>query len=254
MTSSSKSKFIVTKCPTQYPCDSQKELELEENVEKSINKYKKFIVEEFSLTPKKYQNYETYQNRCNNNINEKQLNENVDKCIKQFTDYNQSIAKSLKKQQASIKNKNDTNNNKSPEIEMKEFDLDRKVHKSIELYQNYIIYGSEENLYNIQLLKDYSNSIGPGWYQELSDRQMHIANDLYHDLLNDLKQNTVFRCQTFLNKIGIYPIIDSKNIQRLLELSCGNDLAFLWFLFEIFYKNPSNNNNDTADVKGIFVI
>ena len=92
--------------------------------------------------------------------------------------------------------------------------------------------------------KSLIQNTGPFWYQELSDVQVKAADTLYEGLRDDLEQNTVHRCYRLLRLLGIYPIVNNKCIRRALELSRGNDLAFLWFLMELFYNSscPANKN------------
>lgn len=87
---------------------------------------------------------------------------------------------------------------------------------------------------------ELTRNIGPPWYQVLSISQMEAADGLFEGLRDDLEQGTVHRCTGLLRQIGIYPLKSSKNIQCALEMSRGNDLAFLWFLNEMFYSQSTN--------------
>lgn len=81
---------------------------------------------------------------------------------------------------------------------------------------------------------------GPTWYQELSDCQMKAADQLFEGLRDDLEEGTCHRCLKLIIDLGIFPIESIENVKTALEMSRGNDLAFLWFLGEAFYFQSSN--------------
>lgn len=97
---------------------------------------------------------------------------------------------------------------------------------------------------------------GPDWYQELSDRQMAAADTACVSVCEDMEQGTVHRCQCFLRGIGIKPIPKREDITLALRMSKGNDLAFLWFLLEVFYysKDPTPTNAKNANAKHIYSV
>lgn len=81
---------------------------------------------------------------------------------------------------------------------------------------------------------------------------MTAADELNQSALEDLEQGTVNRCQQLLYKIGIKPIIPPSSIRKALLLSRGNDLAFLYFLKEIYYGQSENVN--ISGKGGLYVI
>lgn len=75
----------------------------------------------------------------------------------------------------------------------------------------------------------------PEWYQELSDRQMHIADQLYEAVRDDYDLQESSRVKKILTRLGVNPVTTSSILKKALEMSRGNDLAFLWFLLDICY-------------------
>lgn len=69
---------------------------------------------------------------------------------------------------------------------------------------------------------------------------MRAADRLFEGLRDDLEEGTVHRCLKLLIELGIFPIESVQNVRTALEMSRGNDLAFLWFLGEAFYFQSSN--------------
>lgn len=75
----------------------------------------------------------------------------------------------------------------------------------------------------------------PSWYQELSSKQMCLADELYEAVRDDHDFHTTFKVKELLRGIGIHPVAKSNILSKALIMSRGNDLAFLWFLLDICY-------------------
>uniref|UniRef100_A0A336L340 CSON015007 protein n=1 Tax=Culicoides sonorensis TaxID=179676 RepID=A0A336L340_CULSO len=84
--------------------------------------------------------------------------------------------------------------------------------------------------------------IRPGWYQELSRRQMDLADQLYEGCRDDFDLNSTCNVKRILKDIGISPMPSPRVLNKALTMSRGNDLAFLWFLLYIFYFKSRNFN------------
>lgn len=84
---------------------------------------------------------------------------------------------------------------------------------------------------------------GPDWYTELSYAQMEAADHLHTGLRDDREQATTHRCQRLLRTLGLHPPQSAARIQTVIEMSRANDMAFLWFLMELYYS-------DNAEPKG----
>lgn len=93
----------------------------------------------------------------------------------------------------------------------------------------------------------------PLWYQELSDRQMLGADSLHENMQNDiiLYDSIEFVCKSIVN-IGLKPIPPKYIINECIYLSRGNDLAFLWFLWLLFYNNKEKANYFDLNERIIF--
>lgn len=82
----------------------------------------------------------------------------------------------------------------------------------------------------------------PAWFRGTSRFQINAADALLNALRDDTEQRTSHRVHGCLTSIGLNPMVTPKQIQFLMRLSRGNDLAFLWFLMELHYKTPSENS------------
>lgn len=80
----------------------------------------------------------------------------------------------------------------------------------------------------------------PLWYCGLSDGQLAAANGLKRALGDDILQCSTHRSHRLLVKLGIVPRPPSSGLNRLLQMSRGNDVAFLWFLMEMYYKTTNH--------------
>ncbi|XP_030564216.1 uncharacterized protein LOC115765006 [Drosophila novamexicana] len=85
-------------------------------------------------------------------------------------------------------------------------------------------------------------SLQPFWYRGLSDNQMAAAHGLKRALADDILQGSAHRAHHQLCHLGVSPRPSRRGLRLLLKMSRGNDVAFLWFLMEMFYK--SKNKKD----------
>ncbi|EDW16288.1 uncharacterized protein LOC6574799 [Drosophila mojavensis] len=81
---------------------------------------------------------------------------------------------------------------------------------------------------------------GPLWYCGLSEGQLAAANGLKRALGDDILQCSTHRSHRLLAKLGIVPRPPPSGLNRLLQMSRGNDVAFLWFLMEMYYKTTNH--------------
>lgn len=66
---------------------------------------------------------------------------------------------------------------------------------------------------------------------------MASTNSLHEGVLEDLEQGTVSRSDKCLRGIGIKPMQSISNLLLAVRQSKGNDLAFLWFVLQMFYTS-----------------
>ncbi|XP_020811560.1 uncharacterized protein LOC110186641 [Drosophila serrata] len=95
-----------------------------------------------------------------------------------------------------------------------------------------------------------------GWYRGLSQIQMKAAQSVSECLRDDIDQNTASSVTKVLKRMGFNPIPAWDTLRLLIQLSQGNDLAFLWFLMELCYKSPNHgssyNINEQIIMSSIF--
>lgn len=84
------------------------------------------------------------------------------------------------------------------------------------------------------------------WYRGLSAKQFLGCNNLLHSLRDDIAQESTYRVHECLRVLGLSPMISSKQIKNIISLSQCNDLAFLWFTWEAFYKQPQDCVKETT--------
>ncbi|XP_028900463.2 uncharacterized protein LOC114804796 [Zeugodacus cucurbitae] len=107
---------------------------------------------------------------------------------------------------------------------------------------------------NQQIIENFvKNEDVPCWYRGLSSFQIEAARKLHYAIRDDLEQGTTDRVLNLLNRIGLRPSISNGNIRFLMFMSGGNDLAFLWFIKELFYKSdgPDCNLNEQLILSSI---
>ncbi|XP_023168479.2 uncharacterized protein LOC111597823 [Drosophila hydei] len=80
----------------------------------------------------------------------------------------------------------------------------------------------------------------PLWYCGLSDVQMSALRGFRRALGDDILQGSTHRSRQMLVDLGIIPRPSSSGLKRLLDMSRGNDVAFLWFLKEMYYKTSNH--------------
>ncbi|XP_068156426.1 uncharacterized protein ssp5 [Drosophila tropicalis] len=74
------------------------------------------------------------------------------------------------------------------------------------------------------------------WYRQLSMSQVDALSGLINALRDDGEQGSTYRVHACLTKLGINPLINRTWLKKLIVMSRGSDLAFLYFLWEGFYK------------------
>ncbi|XP_062130606.1 uncharacterized protein LOC133841848 [Drosophila sulfurigaster albostrigata] len=89
----------------------------------------------------------------------------------------------------------------------------------------------------------------PKWYLGLSDYQETTIKQFADDLRDDFEQGTSFRIEKSLCRIGVSPLISKKKIRTMVQLSRGNDLAFLFFILEGYYISERKNGEYSTNEK-----
>ncbi|XP_068151099.1 uncharacterized protein [Drosophila tropicalis] len=79
-----------------------------------------------------------------------------------------------------------------------------------------------------------------GWHRGLSPNQIKAAKELKSALLFDLEEGTAHRIYDCVARIGVSPMINRQTLWRILQLSRGNHLSFLYFLVLEHYKSLSS--------------
>lgn len=105
--------------------------------------------------------------------------------------------------------------------------------------------------------KEFKNNLEPCWFRGLSNVQMSAVHGLSDKLSDDILEGSTYRVYNQLNRLGIEPRPPQKELRKVFTLSRGNDVAFLWFLMELFYKSsdcPTDiyNFNEQIIMSGIF--
>lgn len=95
-------------------------------------------------------------------------------------------------------------------------------------------------------LKKLKIKVEPKWYQELSDRQIKGLDLLYDAVRNDYDLRESHRVFFVLKNIGLHPVPSHSLIRRSLILSQGHELAFLWFLTDIWYLTFHNYHRNSG--------
>lgn len=91
----------------------------------------------------------------------------------------------------------------------------------------------------------------PKWYRGLSTFQLEAASSLHVNLRDDMQQETTHRTLNCLMRLGLEPPVNSRRIKLVMKLSQGQDLAFLWFLMDLYYKNACNHCTHPVDVYNV---
>ncbi|XP_002015859.2 uncharacterized protein LOC6590314 [Drosophila persimilis] len=74
------------------------------------------------------------------------------------------------------------------------------------------------------------------WYTGISEYQLAAIGGISDGLQDDFEQGTGFRVEECLKMLGVHPVIGMRKILAMVRLSRGNDLAFLFFVLEGYYK------------------
>lgn len=91
----------------------------------------------------------------------------------------------------------------------------------------------------MKILKDFRElERSVRWFRGLSAKQVSACDHLLHALRDDIEQDSTYRVRDCLNLLGLQPMINANQSRVLMGISQGNDLAFLWFLWESHYKTP----------------
>ncbi|EDW60252.1 uncharacterized protein [Drosophila virilis] len=93
----------------------------------------------------------------------------------------------------------------------------------------------------------------PKWYLGLSDYQEDTIKELCNDLRDDFEQGTSFRVEKSLTRLGLSPLISKKKIRTMVQLSRGNDLAFIFFILEGYYISCRKNGEYTTNEKLLMI-
>lgn len=78
--------------------------------------------------------------------------------------------------------------------------------------------------------------MGPPWYQELSVPQIIAANELLESIQVDEAEHGFKCCFSVIQRLGLNPMLRKSKIKLLIHLARRSDLAFLWFMYQIYYK------------------
>lgn len=93
----------------------------------------------------------------------------------------------------------------------------------------------------------------PKWYLGISDYQESAIRNLCDDLRDDFEQGTSFRVEKALGRLGLSPLISKKKIRTMVQLSRGNDLAFLFFTLEGYYVSSRKDGEYTTNEKLLMI-
>ncbi|XP_034485833.1 uncharacterized protein LOC117790485 [Drosophila innubila] len=99
------------------------------------------------------------------------------------------------------------------------------------------------------------SSMQPLWYRGLSDIQMAAADALPAALGDDQLEGSTYRVYHVLHRLGVHPRPPKSGLRRLIPMSRGNDVAFLWFLMEAYYTSEHDNlygSNEQIIMSAIF--
>lgn len=77
----------------------------------------------------------------------------------------------------------------------------------------------------------------PQWFRGLSVFQKKAADELHMSIRDDTEQGTSHRVRTCLAGIGVSPVVSGAPLKIALRWCGGNDIAFLWFIMELCYRD-----------------
>uniref|UniRef100_A0A182RGJ0 DUF4771 domain-containing protein n=1 Tax=Anopheles funestus TaxID=62324 RepID=A0A182RGJ0_ANOFN len=114
--------------------------------------------------------------------------------------------------------------------------FDRKYKNAVKAYHNYMeglnLVLKEKEAKMCKIL--HKRSV-PLWFQELTDEQCAICDQLLDAIADDTNERTFYRTKTLLRKLGIYPICSKSILRTALILCSGNDISFIWIILELHY-------------------
>lgn len=73
---------------------------------------------------------------------------------------------------------------------------------------------------------------------------MEAADGLAASLQEDIDEGTAHRVRQSLRNIGIKPIVGENKLRVAMELSKGSDVAFLYMLMDLNYRNNKKKNKN----------
>lgn len=85
------------------------------------------------------------------------------------------------------------------------------------------------------MMRLLARQAGPIWFQELSPTQITAADKILDAVSDETEDCQYKRCREVLRDIGLLPLPHSTVIMKSVRLSRGNDLAFLWLLYDMIY-------------------
>ncbi|XP_017845243.1 uncharacterized protein LOC108601818 [Drosophila busckii] len=83
-------------------------------------------------------------------------------------------------------------------------------------------------------------SMHPMWYRVLSLEQKSASCSLHTALRDDIEHESTHRVMRLLSRLGIDPRPPRQEMRQVIRMSRGSDVAFLWFLMEMFYKSEDH--------------
>nr|XP_043068648.1 uncharacterized protein LOC108124313 [Drosophila bipectinata] len=89
----------------------------------------------------------------------------------------------------------------------------------------------------------FADSESVQWYRGMSLVQTGACDRLLHALRDDMEQESTYRVRRCISQLGLHPMVKSCHIRDIMTISQGNDLAFLWFLWESAYKKPRTEHD-----------
>ncbi|XP_053659726.1 uncharacterized protein LOC128708771 [Anopheles marshallii] len=122
--------------------------------------------------------------------------------------------------------------------------FDRKYKVAVKAYHNFMeglnLVLKEKEAKMSKILRKRST---PFWFQELTDEQCAICDQVLDAIADDTNERTFHRTETLLRKLGIYPICSKRILRTALILCSGNDISFIWILLELHYiRRPGKDS------------
>ncbi|XP_053671008.1 uncharacterized protein LOC128721294 [Anopheles nili] len=119
--------------------------------------------------------------------------------------------------------------------------FDRKYNAAVKAYFNYM-----ERLHLIlkeketKIFKILHDRTSPLWFQELTDKQCTLCDQLLDAIIDDTDERTFHRTQEILKNLGVYPSCPRRVLRTALILCNRNDISFVWILLELhFIRRPA---------------